>query len=82
MLSVDTDEPGGLVYYKGDSDPGSLNPAMAFTMLLLKYAPMASSSDKRDSYTVSACTTSHTELTAQRNLKLTVRHSPRLRSTT
>ncbi|KAL0242126.1 hypothetical protein I308_105755 [Cryptococcus tetragattii IND107] len=41
---------GGLLYWKGDSDEASLNPAMAVAMLMLKYAPMASSTDKTNSY--------------------------------
>jgi len=44
---------GGLIYWDGDSDYASLNPAMSAAMLLLKYAPMASTGDKRDSYRVS-----------------------------
>jgi endoglucanase len=43
----------GLQMWRGDSDFASLNPAMAFTMLLLKYAPMATSIDKSNQYTVS-----------------------------
>ncbi|WVQ78882.1 hypothetical protein IAT38_000973 [Cryptococcus sp. DSM 104549] len=41
---------GGLLYFNGDSDEASLNPAMAFAMLMFKYAPLASTSDKTDSY--------------------------------
>ena len=44
---------GGLIYWDGDSDYASLNPAMAAATLLLKYAPMASTSDKQNSYRVS-----------------------------
>lgn len=65
----------GLVFFSGDSDPGSLNPAMAFTMLLLKYAPMASSNDKANRYTVS-----FDRLTGMRyEISLYVRHSRKLR---
>jgi hypothetical protein len=46
----------GLQLWRGDSDFASLNPALAFTMLLLKYAPMASSIDKSNQYTVSLLT--------------------------
>ncbi|XP_006460205.1 hypothetical protein AGABI2DRAFT_150171 [Agaricus bisporus var. bisporus H97] len=41
---------GGLLYYNGDSDEASLNPAMNAAMLLTRYAPYASSPDKRNSY--------------------------------
>jgi endoglucanase len=43
---------GGLLYYDGDSDEASLNPAMAAAMLMLRYAPMASIADKAESYVV------------------------------
>lgn len=43
-------EVGGLLYWKGDSDEASLNPAMAVATLMFKYAPMASSTDKTNSY--------------------------------
>ncbi|WWD16401.1 hypothetical protein CI109_100827 [Kwoniella shandongensis] len=42
---------GGLLYFDGDSDEASLNPAMAIAMLMFKYAPLASSSSKTESYT-------------------------------
>ncbi|KAG7449351.1 glycoside hydrolase family 9 protein [Guyanagaster necrorhizus] len=41
---------GGLLYYPGDSDEASLNPALNAAMLLTRYAPMASSSGKTASY--------------------------------
>ncbi|KAK4686079.1 endoglucanase, partial [Tremellales sp. Uapishka_1] len=41
---------GGLLYYSGDSDEASLNPAMAAATLMLKYAPLASSSTKTETY--------------------------------
>ncbi|MDA4750515.1 glycoside hydrolase family 9 protein, partial [Enterobacter hormaechei] len=41
---------GGLLYYPGDSDEASLNPAVAAATLMLRYAPLASSSDKTASY--------------------------------
>lgn len=40
----------GLLFWDGDSDQASLNPAISFTALLLRYAPLASSSDKTDKY--------------------------------
>jgi endoglucanase len=57
--------PGGLLYYDGDSDDASLNPALNAAMLLRRYAPMATSSDKKSLYVVSknavvlSCATSH-----------------------
>ncbi|WWC88048.1 uncharacterized protein L201_002951 [Kwoniella dendrophila CBS 6074] len=41
---------GGLLYFDGDSDEASLNPAMAVAMLMFKYAPIASSSSKTEQY--------------------------------
>lgn len=41
---------GGLLYYDGDSDEASLNPALNAAMLMLHYAPIATSNDKRSSY--------------------------------
>ncbi|KAJ7742464.1 glycoside hydrolase family 9 protein [Mycena maculata] len=40
----------GLLYYNGDSDDATLNPALNAAMLLTRYAPMASTSDKKASY--------------------------------
>ncbi|KAF9451625.1 glycoside hydrolase family 9 protein [Macrolepiota fuliginosa MF-IS2] len=40
----------GLLYYNGDSDDASLNPALNAAMLLTRYAPYASSNDKRVAY--------------------------------
>ncbi|KAJ6516028.1 glycoside hydrolase family 9 protein [Mycena sanguinolenta] len=40
----------GLLYYNGDSDEASLNPALNAAMLLSRYAPIASTSDKKASY--------------------------------
>ncbi|TFK43386.1 9 glycosyl hydrolase [Crucibulum laeve] len=53
---VNNDGPGyltddGLLFYDGDSDSASLNPALNAAMLLSRFAPMASSTDKRSSYT-------------------------------
>lgn len=48
-----TDSPGGLLYYSGDSELASLNPAIGAASLLLHYAPMASDQSKADSYVVS-----------------------------
>lgn len=44
---------GGLLYFHGDSDEASLQPALGIATLLFRYAPLASSSDKATSYTVS-----------------------------
>lgn len=41
---------GGLLYYEGDSNAASLNPALNAAMLLSYYAPMASSDSKKSSY--------------------------------
>lgn len=49
---------GGLLYWDGDSDQASLQPAMAAALLLLKYAPMASSAAKTNQYNVSRCSCS------------------------
>lgn len=43
---------GGLLYYEGDSNSASLNPAINAAALMLRYASMASSQDKADSYEV------------------------------
>ncbi|KAJ7179258.1 glycoside hydrolase family 9 protein [Mycena filopes] len=40
----------GLLYYNGDSDDATLNPALNAAMLLTRYAPMASTADKKASY--------------------------------
>jgi endoglucanase len=44
---------GGLLWYDGDSDDASLNPALNAAMLLTRYAPMATSPDKATAYLVS-----------------------------
>ncbi|KIY73740.1 glycoside hydrolase family 9 protein [Cylindrobasidium torrendii FP15055 ss-10] len=41
---------GGLAYWEGDSQSASLNPALNVAMLLARYAPLASSDDKRQKY--------------------------------
>lgn len=41
---------GGLLYYDGDSDGASLNPALNAAMVAARYAPLASTSDKTTSY--------------------------------
>ncbi|KDQ64704.1 glycoside hydrolase family 9 protein [Jaapia argillacea MUCL 33604] len=41
---------GGLLYYDGDSDEASLNPALNAAMLLMRYAPLASTSSKTSAY--------------------------------
>lgn len=41
---------GGLLYYDGDSDEASLNPALNAAMLMTRYAPMASSQQKKWAY--------------------------------
>ena len=43
---------GGLLWYDGDSDEASLNPALNIAMLMARYAPMASSPDKTTAYQV------------------------------
>ncbi|KAF8639857.1 hypothetical protein AX17_001112 [Amanita inopinata Kibby_2008] len=40
----------GLLYYDGDSDSASLNPALNAAMLMSRYAPMTSTADKKASY--------------------------------
>ncbi|KAJ8086466.1 hypothetical protein PM082_005289 [Marasmius tenuissimus] len=42
--------PGGLLWYPEDSPLASLNPALNAAMLMTRYAPIATSNDKRDSY--------------------------------
>lgn len=42
----------GLLFYDGDSDAASLNPALNAAMLMTRYAPIASSGDKTTSYLV------------------------------
>ncbi|EKM59419.1 glycoside hydrolase family 9 protein [Phanerochaete carnosa HHB-10118-sp] len=44
--------PGGLLYYPGDSDDATLNPALNAAMLLMRYADsgLASDSEKQSSY--------------------------------
>lgn len=44
--------PGGLLWYPGDSDLASLNPAMNAALLLFMYAPMATTSTKVTQYQV------------------------------
>lgn len=41
---------GGLLYYPGDSDSNSLNPALNAAMLMRRYAGFATSDDKRNTY--------------------------------
>ena len=41
---------GGLLWYDGDSEEASLNPAMNTAQLMMMYAPYASSSGKKSSY--------------------------------
>lgn len=43
---------GGLLWYEGDSDDASLNPALNAAMLMARYAPLASSAEKTRSYLV------------------------------
>lgn len=43
---------GGLLYYPGDSDEASLNPALNIATLMLHYAPLATSNEKKSVYTV------------------------------
>ncbi|KAI0265157.1 family 9 glycosyl hydrolase [Gloeopeniophorella convolvens] len=41
---------GGLLWYPGDSDEASLNPALNAAMLLTRYAPLATTPDKTQRY--------------------------------
>jgi endoglucanase len=43
---------GGLLWYPGDSDEDSLNPALNAAMLLTRYAQIATTQDKKSSYLV------------------------------
>jgi endoglucanase len=43
---------GGLLWYPGDSDEDSLNPALNAAMLLTRYAQIATTQDKTTSYLV------------------------------
>ena len=45
---------GGLLWFDGDSDEASLNPALNIAMLMARYAPMASTPDKTTAYQVRA----------------------------
>jgi endoglucanase len=45
---------GGLLYFEGDSNQASLNPALNVAMLMSRYAPLATTVDKRDAYQVSS----------------------------
>jgi endoglucanase len=48
-----TDEiKGGLLWYPGDSDSDSLNPALNAAMLLTRYAQIATTQDKAKRYLV------------------------------
>jgi endoglucanase len=44
--------PGGLIWYGGSSDFCSLAPALNAAMLLIRYAPLASSSKRKNDYMV------------------------------
>jgi endoglucanase len=44
--------PGGLLWYDGTSELNSLNPALDTAILLLRYAPLATSSGKTNNYAV------------------------------
>ncbi|KAF8897403.1 Six-hairpin glycosidase-like protein [Infundibulicybe gibba] len=48
--------PDGLLYYNGDSDSASLNPALNAAMLLSRYAPLASTPAKKAAYSAFAQT--------------------------
>jgi endoglucanase len=41
---------GGLLYYPGDSDPNSLNPALNAAMLMTRYSALTSNQNKRATY--------------------------------
>jgi endoglucanase len=43
---------GGLLWYPGDSDDASLNPALNAAMLLTRYAQIATTQDKKTNYLV------------------------------
>ena len=49
---------GGLLYYNGDSDAASLNPALNAAMLLYRFAPLATTNEKKVAYQVSLGRTS------------------------
>jgi hypothetical protein len=51
---ADPHRTGGLLYYDGDSNEASLNPALNAAMVAARYAPMASSTDKTSTYNVRA----------------------------
>ena len=42
----------GLLFYDGDSDDASLNPALNAAMLLERFVPMASTAEKKVAYQV------------------------------
>lgn len=42
--------PGGLLYYDGDSNDASLNPAMNVVQIMIRYYPFATSSQKSQQY--------------------------------
>lgn len=44
---------GGLLYYNGDSDAASLNPALNAAMLFHRFVPLASTNEKKVAYQVS-----------------------------
>ena len=46
--------PGGLLYFPGDSNSASLNPALNIAMLMLHYAPMATTTSRTSSYEASS----------------------------
>lgn len=43
---------GGLLFYDGDSDTASLNPALNAAMLLTRYAQISSTPEKKKAYLV------------------------------
>jgi len=47
MITID-----GLLYYDGDSDDATLNPALNAAMLLERYVPIASNAERKVSYQV------------------------------
>ena len=50
---------GGLLWYPGDSDSDSLNPALNAAMLLTRYAQIATTQVKANSYLVRPPTSFH-----------------------
>ena len=52
LLTYGLTDVGGLLWYPGDSDEASLNPALNAAMLLTRYAQIATTQDKKTNYIV------------------------------